>query len=115
MDRKSIIQAARGQEEEKVGFSLKLPKGLKDKLQEVSEKENVSMNALIVATLQAMLDDECGKQLRLAKNLLLEYRKTLEPKVTHYMMYPPQSGDSELYEWDKIETTWYQINNLLGV
>ncbi len=114
MDRKSIIQAARGQEEEKVGFSLKLPKGLKDRLQEVSEKENVSMNALIVATLQAMLDDECGKQLRLAKNLLLEYRKTLEPKVTQYTMNPPV-GNQDEYEWDKIETTWYQINNLLGV
>lgn len=114
MDKKSIIQAARGQEEEKVGFSLKLPKGLKDKLQEVSEKENVSMNALIVATLQAMLDDECGKQLRLAKNLLLDYRKMLEPKVAHYTMYQP-TRDEDMYEWEQIETTFFQINNLLGV
>lgn len=114
MDRKSIIQSAKGHEEEKVGFSLKLPKGLKDQLQEVSDKEKVSMNALIVATLQAMMDDECGKQLRLAKKLLLDYRKTLEHKVDHYTMYPPRDND-EAYESEQLDSKWFQINNLLGL
>ena len=114
MDRNSIIQSARGHEEEKVGFSLKLPKGLKDQLQEVSDKEKVSMNALIVATLQAMIDDECGKQLRQAKNLLLDYRKMIEPKVTHYEMYQPHGLDEEM-ECDHLVSTYSQINKLLGV
>ncbi len=113
MDRSSIIKSAKRHEEEKVGFSLKLPKNLKDQLQEVSEKELVSMNALIVATLQAMLDDECGRNLKQAKNLLLDYRKMIEPKVAHYEMYEP-TGD-ELYEWNHITSTYAQINKILGV
>ena len=114
MDKKSIIQSARGHDEEKVGFSLKLPKGLKDQLQEVSNKENVSMNALIVATLQAMIEDKCGEQLRLAKNLLLDYRKMIEPKVAHYEMYSPMNNE-EIYECEQLKSTWFQINKLLGL
>ena len=49
MDKKSIIQAVKQQEEEKVGFSLKLPVGLKNELQRVATEESIYMNALIVA------------------------------------------------------------------
>lgn len=114
MDRNSIIQSARGHEEEKVGFSLKLPKGLKDQLQEVSDKEKVSMNALIVATLQAMIDDKCGKELKQAKRLLLDYRKMIEPKLNHYEMYGPQDFDDQM-ECDNLTSTYSQINKLLGI
>jgi len=74
MDKKSIIQAVKQQEEEKVGFSLKLPAGLKDELQRVATEESISMNALIVATLQSMVNDECGKDLKVARGILLECR-----------------------------------------
>jgi hypothetical protein len=74
MDKNSIIQAVKQQEEEKVGFSLKLPAGLKDELQKIASDESISMNALIVATLQSLVNDECGKSLKTAKKLILDYR-----------------------------------------
>lgn len=74
MDKKSIIQAVQQQEEEKVGFSLKLPAGLKDELQQIASDESISMNALIVATLQSLVRDDCGKSLKLARGILLDCR-----------------------------------------
>lgn len=113
MDKSSIIKSAKGHEEEKVGFSLKLPKNLKDQLQEVSEKESVSMNALIVATLQAMINDECGKELKQAKNLLLDYRKIVAEQALYFERYQP-SQDQE-FEADQILDKLAQINYILGV
>jgi len=74
MDKSNIIKSLKGQDEEKVGFSLKLPKSLKEELHSLCEKESVSMNALIVATLQSLVNDECGKSLKVAKSILLEFR-----------------------------------------
>lgn len=74
MNRSKIISVVKRQEEEKVAFSLKIPISIKEELQKISEKENISMNSLIVATLQSMIDDECGQQISLAKSLLTEYR-----------------------------------------
>ena len=81
MNKKKILSTLKKQEEEKVGFSLKLPVSLKEQLQKLSETENVSMNALIVATLESMINDECGKQLILAKTLLAETRNELEETI----------------------------------
>lgn len=72
MDKSKIIKAVKRQEEEKVAVSLKLPASLKEQLQTVGEKESISMNSLIVATLQSFIDDDCGKELREAKGLLTE-------------------------------------------
>lgn len=74
MNRSKIISVVKRQEEEKVAFSLKIPISIKEELQKISEKENISMNSLIVGTLQSMIDDECGQQISLAKSLLTEYR-----------------------------------------
>lgn len=63
MDKKSIIKSVKRQEEEKVAFSLKLPASLKDQLQILAESESISMNSLIIATLQSFIDDDCGKKL----------------------------------------------------
>lgn len=63
MNKKSIIQSVKRQEEEKVAFSLKLPASVKEQLHKTAENESISMNSLIVATLQSMLDDDCGKEL----------------------------------------------------
>ncbi|WP_310442353.1 hypothetical protein [Sulfurimonas sp.] len=70
MDKNKIIKSVKRQEEEKVAVSLKLPASLKEQLQSIGEKESISMNSLIIATLQSFVDDECGKQLRSAKVLL---------------------------------------------
>jgi hypothetical protein len=70
MDKNSIIKSVKRQEEEKVAFSLKIPASVKEQLQIISDNESVSMNSLIVATLQSFIDDECGSELRHAKSLL---------------------------------------------
>jgi hypothetical protein len=77
MDKSSIIQSVKRQEEDKVGFSLKLPASLKDQLQEISEKESISMNSLIIAVVQSFIDDDCGKKLRDLAQYISIYRNTL--------------------------------------
>ncbi|UFS62991.1 hypothetical protein LOH54_02430 [Sulfurimonas sp. HSL-3221] len=57
MRRKATL-IARGQDEEKVGISLKIPKSLKERLQDYSEQQSVSMNALISAFIELGLDDD---------------------------------------------------------
>ena len=81
MNRNKIVSAVKRQEEEKVGFSLKLPISVKEELQKISEKENISMNSLIVATLQSMIDDECGQQLLIAKTLLTNYKFNVAKEI----------------------------------
>lgn len=84
MNKNKIIQSVKRQEEEKVGFSLKLPASLKNQLQKLAESESISMNALIVATLQSMIDDDCGREIDkyekdvvIAKSLLSDYKNDL--------------------------------------
>lgn len=81
MDRNKIVSSVKRQEEEKIGFSLKMPISLKEQLQTLAESESISMNSLIVATLQSMIDDECGKQLRMARTLLLSTKKLVEESI----------------------------------
>lgn len=74
MDKNSIIKSLKGLDDEKVGFSLKLPVSLKNELQELCEKENISMNGLIVATVQSFINDDCGQRTKEMKQLLLACR-----------------------------------------
>lgn len=78
MDKNSIIKSLKRQDEEKVAFSLKIPASLKDDLQTISEKENVSMNGLIVAALQSFIDDDCGNTIRKLKGLLMSAQKYVD-------------------------------------
>jgi len=114
MDKSSIIKSARGQEEEKVGFSLKLPKNLKNQLQALSEKESVSMNALIVATLQSMINDKCGKDLKLAKNILIPYRESLLEE-NHQLNLHGISNEELESRYESNQSSINNINQLLGV
>ncbi len=81
MDKKKIIQSVKRQDEEKIGFSLKMPVSMKGGLQDISEKDSISMNALIVATLQSFIDDDCGNELRYAKKLLVEANDYIESNI----------------------------------
>lgn len=84
MDKNSIIKSVKRQEEEKVAFSLKLPATLKEQLQTLAEKESISMNALIVASLQSLMDDECGKAIAHAKAVLSDCKKHIMPRVLYF-------------------------------
>lgn len=50
------IQKARGDEEKKVGVSLKMPESFRNKLQIISDKNNVSLNALIIGMLEIVYE-----------------------------------------------------------
>ncbi|MDK9694213.1 MAG: hypothetical protein OEL19_08220 [Sulfurimonas sp.] len=63
MNRTKIIATVKSQEEDKVPFSLKLPASLKEEIQTLAEKESISMNSLVVATLQSLINDDCGREL----------------------------------------------------
>lgn len=110
MNRNKIVSAVKRQEEEKVAFSLKIPISVKEELQRISEKENISMNSLIVATLQSMIDDECGKQLSIAKTLLSEYKLTVANQIEDMKDYI--DGDNVNY-YEKMLNTRKQIDDFL--
>ena len=117
MDKSNIIKSLKGQDEEKVGFSLKLPKSLKEELHSLCEKESVSMNALIVATLQSLVNDECGKSLKLAKGILLDFRtstvNTLNNiETNHNGAY---SDEDEARYAMRLQNKIHKIDEFLGV
>lgn len=111
MDRKKIVSSVKRQEEEKIGFSLKLPKSLKTDLQNLAERESISMNALIVATLQSMIDDECGQKLSIAKSLLTEYKTLVTKEIKQIDDYGIDEDNVQYYQ--KIQATNSQINDFL--
>lgn len=111
MDKKSIIESVKRQEEEKVGFSLKLPSSLKDQLQSLAESEKISMNALIVATMQSLLDDECGKKLSIAKNLLVDYKSYLSNSISDLEEIGIDPDNANSYE--KCKSNYKQVIELL--
>ena len=111
MNRNKIVSTVKRQEEEKVGFSLKLPISVKEELQKISEKESISMNSLIVATLQSMIDDECGQQLLIAKTLLTEYRLKVAKEIEDIDYIGVDGNNVEYYQ--KILDTKKQINDFL--
>ena len=111
MNRNKIVSTVKRQEEEKVGFSLKLPISVKEELQKISEKESISMNSLIVATLQSMIDDECGQQLLIAKTLLTEYRLKVAKEIEDIDYIGVDGNNVEYYQ--KILDTKKQTNDFL--
>ncbi len=111
MNRNKIVSAVKRQEEEKVGFSLKLPISVKEELQKISEKENISMNSLIVATLQSMIDDECGQQLLIAKTLITNYKLTVAKEIETIEDIGLDGDNVEYYQ--KMLDTKNQINDFL--
>lgn len=110
MNKNKIIKSVKRQEEEKVGFSLKLPASLKDQLQKLAELESISMNALIVATLQSMIDDECGKQIVSAMNLLGDYEESLLIGMNQIQEYGIDEDNAKEYE--KMSKNYKQIKLL---
>jgi hypothetical protein len=119
MDKSSIIKSVQGQDEEKVGFSLKLPKSLKEDLQSLCEEKSISMNALIVATMQALINDDCGKQLTVMKKLLLNYReergKRIEELERQGVLRDNGVPEEIMEEYEEAHTTRSAIDKILGV
>lgn len=99
MDKNSIIKSVKRQDEEKVAFSLKLPASLKDQLQEISEKESISMNGLIVAALQSFIDDDCGVTIKKLKGLLMSAQKYVD--FDDELEYEHISSKSDHQEFNK--------------
>ncbi len=93
MDKNKIIKSVKRQEEEKVAVSLKLPASLKFELQKVAERESISMNSLIVATLHSFIDDDCGKALREAQSLLFSVYGYMKSQLEHFE-YTGVDGDN---------------------
>lgn len=110
MNRKKIIATVKAQEEEKVPFSLKLPASLKEDIQSLAEKESVSMNSLIVVTLQSLINDDCGNELNKAKVLLVEYRDHLNHQFES--LYAPMCADDAIMK-ETIESKLKFLNSLL--
>ena len=53
---KNAIKKAKGDEEQKIGVSLKMPKSFKEKLQETADNNDVSLNSLIIAMLHTVYE-----------------------------------------------------------
>ena len=92
--RKKAVLLAKGQDEEKVGISLKIPKSLKERLQKYSEMQSVSMNALITACIELMLDEDYNE---LLLRIYAELRDEAE-SIKEQIMEEHQSGVNHGYE-----------------
>lgn len=112
MNKNKIVASVKRQEEEKVGFSLKLPVSLKEQFQTLAEKESISMNALIVATLQSLIDDDCGKQLTIAKNIIGDYQKKIDADLEYYN-YNNITCEEEYNSYQQTLLLKSQIDNFL--
>ncbi|MDD5158178.1 hypothetical protein [Sulfurimonas sp.] len=112
MDKNKIIKSVKRQEEEKVAVSLKLPASLKEQLQKLGEEESISMNSLIVATLHSLIDDDCGKELRKAKDLLLELHEYIAHDIDDIEQYGIVPDNIVLYT--KLLSQKKQIEELRG-
>jgi hypothetical protein len=51
------IEKARKNDELKVGFSLKMPKSLKDRLDSTAKKNNVPVGSLVISMLETVFDN----------------------------------------------------------
>lgn len=117
MDKNSIIRSLKGLDDEKVGFSLKLPVSLKNELQELCEKENISMNGLIVATVQSFINDDCGKQTKEMKKVLLQCRGIVSDCYDSIESQIEKNGYPDEYHYKKLDeyaSALKSINNILG-
>ena len=107
MNKNKILSKVKRLEEEKVGFSLKIPVSLKNDLQNLAENEKISMNSLIVMTLQSLLDDDSGKQLQVAKNLILNCKVLVEKEI--------QIIDEIGIDGDNVKHYQYMVNTLSSI
>lgn len=68
------IQKAKGDEEKKVGVSLKMAETFRNKLQTIADKNNVSLNALIIGMLETVYESKESNN----SNYMDEYTKFSE-------------------------------------
>ncbi|MGE4457578.1 MAG: hypothetical protein AB7E13_11640 [Arcobacteraceae bacterium] len=121
MDRKKIVSRVKNLDEDKVAVSLRLPIWLKNDLQKYSDEENISMNSLIIETMTSLLNDDCGKELRLAKELLSSAMDFIEHQIPDdqelSFIYSSCSSTEECIEatkrFDFIKGLYQKINFFL--
>jgi len=88
MSLKNIVKLAKGNEYEKIGISLKVPQNVKDRLEDLSKKEKISVNALINAMIINGFED-----VPVTKELYLELND-LEKKLFNCLL-PESAGGEE--------------------
>lgn len=96
MYKKKIISKVKMLDEEKVAVSLRLPVSLKKELQEYSDKENISMNSLIVETMYSLINDECGAEID-----KLHSELELAREIIEYFEDMIILSDEAIYEWSE--------------
>lgn len=83
----NIVKIAKGNEEEKVGISLKVPISVKSKLEEFAKENSISVNALI----NAMIENGFG-DIPVDKELFFELND-LEKKLIGSLLPEEQGGE----------------------
>ena len=112
--RKKAVLLAKGQDDEKVGVSLKIPKKLKDKLQEYADLQSVSMNALITSCIELMLDEDYNALLENIADILYVESQYLEEKLRSFHEIPSSSEQGAEFQlkYNQIQDDGYKYNNL---
>ena len=83
----NIIKIAKGEDEEKVAMSLKVPASIKNKLDEFAKENKISVNALINAMIKNGFDDVPAD-----KELLIELNN-LEKEFSNYSLREEDGGE----------------------
>lgn len=117
MDLNKVIKMAKGDEEEKVGISLKLPISLKTQLQEVADKNHVSVNAFVNSLIDYAINNDTPSE----KDLYLELND-LEKNLSSSLLSEDEGGELFCglycnpgvidYDRDSLESLIYRVRSL---
>jgi len=75
MNIKKAISLAKGNDEERVGFNLKIPKTLKSEFEHFCKENDVSVTAMILALMRTVLDEELKDSKN--ENSIVELQKSI--------------------------------------
>lgn len=84
----NIVKIAKGEDEVKVGISLKVPVSIKNRLEEFSKENNISVNALINAMILNGFED-----VPVDKELFIELNN-LEKSLSSFLLSEEQGGEN---------------------
>lgn len=105
----NAIKKAKGNEEQKIGVSLKMTKSFKEKLQATADTNDISLNALIISILETAYEEKpktLPEQVEELGRKILEYDECIEKGVDENLLgYNPFTAKKlakrELYDLEQ--------------
>jgi len=119
MSLEKMIKIAKGQADEKAAIRIKLPAYLKKQLVEMTTKNEITINAFLIA----LIDDVLNGDLRDKNNLeaiekmekLIKSREEIKNAIEGNGQFVTTSDGQEVDLYEKLEDNKYMIKLLQGI